>query len=90
MTAKDLTKSGQSGQAALNGCDYVNLQPHGTVTLSPGAYSGGSKSRGIGASRVIVRDRFAPFLCGNYLDLQVALIDGRPMALTFNLDPAGG
>ena len=25
------------------GCDYTNLQPHGTVTLSPGVYCGGLK-----------------------------------------------
>jgi len=27
----------------FNGCDYVNLQPHGTMTLSPGTYCGGLK-----------------------------------------------
>jgi Flp pilus assembly protein TadG len=27
----------------FSGCDYVNLQPHGTVTLSPGVYCGGLK-----------------------------------------------
>jgi Flp pilus assembly protein TadG len=27
----------------FSGCDYTNLQPHGTMTLSPGVYCGGLK-----------------------------------------------